>query len=73
MIDDSPHGVAAARAAGMISIGFVDPSDPRGGRRELLSEAGALSVAMGAEEIPAALIAAGERIAGRSGIRQGQG
>lgn len=56
VIDDSPHGIAGAVAAGMTAIGFVDPSDPRKNRARLLSQAGACEVATGAGEL-AALIA----------------
>ncbi|MBV2143614.1 HAD-IA family hydrolase [Falsochrobactrum sp. TDYN1] len=55
MIDDSPHGVSAAVAAGMVAVGFVDPFDPRPGRASLLSADGALHVVEGATELPAAL------------------
>lgn len=51
MIDDSPHGVEAAVAAGMVAIGFVDLKDPRPGRVEVLREAGALLVASGSGEL----------------------
>ena len=65
MIDDSPHGVSAAVAAGMVPIGFVDPADPRPGRRALLKAAGAFTVVMGAVELPAALTSAGRALAQR--------
>lgn len=58
MIDDSAHGVAAAVAAGMPGIGFIDLNDPRPGRFEALTEAGAFAVVRGAAELPAALRAA---------------
>lgn len=58
MIDDSPHGVAAAVAAGMIAVGFVDPADPRPRRRELLAASGAFAVAIGADDLPSILSAA---------------
>lgn len=61
MVDDSPHGIEAARSAGMASIGFVDPADPRPKRGERLRAAGAVAIATGAEELPAAL-----RVAARS-------
>lgn len=51
MIDDSPHGVESAIAAGMQAIGFVDLNDPRPYRREVLLEAGAHGVASGADEL----------------------
>lgn len=59
MIDDSPHGIEAAVAAGMVGIGFVDPADQRPGRADVLFAAGALCVATGATELPAALVDAG--------------
>ncbi|WP_173510154.1 HAD family hydrolase [Sinorhizobium psoraleae] len=55
VIDDSPHGIAGAVAAGMSGIGFVDPADPREGRSAVLAEAGATLVATGVEELSAAL------------------
>jgi HAD superfamily hydrolase (TIGR01509 family) len=51
MIDDSPHGVRAAVAAGMIPIGFVDPVDPRLDRVKTLMRAGAEAVATGSDEL----------------------
>lgn len=51
MIDDGVHGIEAARAAGLLSIGFVAPNDPRSGRREALAEAGATRVASGSAEL----------------------
>jgi HAD superfamily hydrolase (TIGR01509 family) len=66
MIDDSPHGISAAVAAGMVPIGFVDPADPRPGRRALLKASGAFMVATGAVELQAALLAAGRALALRS-------
>ncbi|AGT11102.1 HAD family hydrolase [Paracoccus aminophilus] len=51
MIDDSPHGILAARAAGVLPIGFVDPRDPRSGRVEVLRAAGAVEVATGTAEL----------------------
>jgi HAD superfamily hydrolase (TIGR01509 family) len=51
MIDDSPHGITAAREAGMKAIGFVDPADPRPDRAGVLREAGAIHVALGAAEL----------------------
>jgi HAD superfamily hydrolase (TIGR01509 family) len=67
MIDDSPHGISSAVAAGMVPIGFVDPADSRPNRRALLKAAGAFTVVMGAGELPTALIAAGRALAARSG------
>lgn len=58
VIDDSPHGVEAARAAGMMAIGFVDPADPRPDRGKLLAASGACAVATGAAELAVALRAA---------------
>lgn len=51
VVDDSPHGIVGAVAAGMRAIGFVDPADPREGRRAVLADAGAMLVATGAEEL----------------------
>lgn len=51
MIDDSPHGIASARSAGMRAIGFVDENDPRPGRPALLAAAGAAHVAIGARAL----------------------
>jgi beta-phosphoglucomutase-like phosphatase (HAD superfamily) len=51
VVDDSQHGIAAAVAAGMTAIGFVDPADPRDGRHAALSGAGASQVVTGAEEL----------------------
>lgn len=51
VVDDSPHGIVGAVAAGMRAIGFVDPADPREGRHAVLSGAGAMLVATGADEL----------------------
>jgi len=51
VVDDSPHGIEGAVAAGMRAIGFIDPADPRKGRRAVLAEAGAMLVATGADEL----------------------
>lgn len=51
VIDDNPHGVAGALAAGMTAIGFVDPNDMRPGRAEVLLAAGAHGVATGVAEL----------------------
>jgi HAD superfamily hydrolase (TIGR01509 family) len=51
VVDDSPHGIIGAVAAGMRAIGFVDPADPREGRRAVLADAGAMLVATGADEL----------------------
>ena len=67
MIDDSPHGIEAAIAAGMLGIGFVDPADARSGREDVLAAAGAVAVARGAVELPAALALANRILAERSG------
>lgn len=55
MIDDSAHGMDAARAAGMLAIGFVDPNDPRPGRQDILARAGADHVVTGVEGLSALL------------------
>jgi HAD superfamily hydrolase (TIGR01509 family) len=55
MIDDSPHGVEAALAAGMLAIGFVDPADIRPDRAKVLEAAGAHAVVQGAAELAKAL------------------
>ncbi|WP_353474678.1 HAD-IA family hydrolase [Salipiger sp. H15] len=57
MIDDSPHGIEAARAAGVTAIGFVTPGDPRPGRAALLRAAGAAEVAHGAGDLAELLLA----------------
>lgn len=62
MIDDSPHGIEAAVAAGMVPIGFVDPADSRPDRAAVLFASGAAAVATGAAELPAALSLANERL-----------
>lgn len=54
VVDDSPHGIVGAVAAGMRAIGFVDPADPREGRHAVLSGAGAMLVATGADELACA-------------------
>lgn len=64
MIDDSAHGIEAARAAGMTGIGFVDPQDRRPNRPDILYAAGALTVAVGAAELPAALELANQALPG---------
>ncbi|MGU3575399.1 HAD family hydrolase [Brucellaceae bacterium C25G] len=51
MIDDSPHGITAAVAAGMIPIGFIDKNDPRPDREKILKSAGALYVANGTDQL----------------------
>lgn len=66
MIDDSPHGIEAANAAGMLAIGFADPADPRPGRAEILREAGARFVATGVAELRASLAEADAVLGDRS-------
>lgn len=51
MVDDSPHGIHAAKAAGVRAIGFIDPADPRPDRARRLTEAGADHVATGVGEL----------------------
>ncbi|MGV8938517.1 MAG: HAD family hydrolase [Allorhizobium sp.] len=51
VVDDSPHGIVGAVEAGMRAIGFIDPADPRKDRRAVLSDAGAMLVATGADEL----------------------
>lgn len=51
MIDDSPHGICAAIAAGMLPIGFIDTNDPRPNREKVLYDAGAAHVAKGCGEL----------------------
>lgn len=55
VVDDSPHGIAGAVAAGMRAIGFIDPTDPRDDRQSVLAGAGASLVAIGADELAGAL------------------
>jgi len=50
-IDDSPHGVIAAKAAGVRAVGFIAPNDPRTGRADVLLNAGADYIACGAGEL----------------------
>ena len=54
VVDDSPHGIAGAVAAGMRAIGFIDPADPRDDRHAVLASAGALLVVAGADELAGA-------------------
>lgn len=63
VIDDSSHGISAAVAAGMIAIGFADPTDARIDRLAVLKAAGAFEVVQGARELPEALTAADRRLA----------
>lgn len=51
MIDDSAHGIAAARAANMLAVGFVDPHDIRPDRAAILESAGADFIVTGAEDL----------------------
>lgn len=51
MIDDSPHGIKAAIAAGMLPVGFANDQDPRPGRIEVLKQAGAHAVVTGSDEL----------------------
>lgn len=64
MIDDSTHGIAAARAAGVLPIGFVAPTDPRPDRAAVLRAAGARMIATGAVELGRILhgVAGAERV-----------
>ncbi|WP_147181993.1 HAD family hydrolase, partial [Ciceribacter naphthalenivorans] len=55
VVDDSPHGIRGAVSAGMRAIGFVDPADPRAGRQAALTDAGAILVVTGADELAEAL------------------
>jgi HAD superfamily hydrolase (TIGR01509 family) len=50
-IDDSPHGVIAAKAAGIRAVGFIALNDPRTGRADVLLRAGAAYIACGAGEL----------------------
>ena len=51
MVDDSPHGIEAAVAAGVAAIGFVTPGDTRPARERVLREAGALAVVTSAADL----------------------
>lgn len=55
VIDDSPHGIEAAVAAGMLAIGFVEPGDPRPSRPDVLRRHGARFVAEGSDALRALL------------------
>jgi len=50
-IDDSPHGIMAAKAAGIRAVGFIAPNDPRTGRADVLLGAGADYIVYGAGEL----------------------
>ncbi|WP_140048998.1 hypothetical protein [Devosia lucknowensis] len=65
MIDDSPPGIEALRAVGMVGIGVVEPADDRSGRAEVLVEAGALFVVAGAAKLPQAFAIANRSLGGR--------
>lgn len=54
-IDDNIHGVACARAAGILAVGFVGPSEHRAGHAQTLREAGADYVVHGTAELQALL------------------
>ncbi len=54
VVDDSPHGIAGAVAAGMRAIGFIDPADPRADRQSVLAGAGASLIAIGADDLAGA-------------------
>ena len=47
-VDDNTHGIRCARAAGVLAIGFVGPTDHRAGHADRLRAAGADHVAHGA-------------------------
>lgn len=57
VIEDSPRGIEAARAAGMRAIGFVGASHAGPELADLLSEAGAHCVVRGMAELPDAVAA----------------
>ena len=65
VIDDSPHGTAAAAAAGMLAIGFVGPDDPRPGLVELLRRHGARFVATGTDGLRTVLAEADAWLGGQ--------
>lgn len=50
-VDDNIHGIGCARAAGVLSIGFVGPSECRKGHAETLRRAGADHVVRGTGEL----------------------
>lgn len=62
-IDDNIHGVAAARAAGCLAVGFVGPSDHRVGHEQTLRNAGADHVVTGMGEFHTLLAALCDRAA----------
>lgn len=51
VVEDSPHGIAAARAAGMMSIGFTGGSHCTGEHWRMLADAGADMLAKGGVEL----------------------
>lgn len=55
MIDDSPHGVLAAREAGVRAVGFITPGDPRPDRANILLKAGAHAVVSSPDDLVAIL------------------
>jgi HAD superfamily hydrolase (TIGR01509 family) len=54
-IDDNIHGVVCARAAGILAVGFVGPSEQRADHAETLRQAGADHVVHGVTELKALL------------------
>lgn len=54
-IDDNIHGVACARAAGILAVGFIGPSEHRADHPDTLRQAGADYVVHGATELQALL------------------
>ncbi|MBV0893437.1 HAD family phosphatase [Paracoccus sp. Z118] len=49
-IDDNPHGVLCAVAAGCLAVGFIGPSEHRSGHAQVLRDAGADHVVHGMGE-----------------------
>jgi HAD superfamily hydrolase (TIGR01509 family) len=49
-IDDNIHGIRCAKAAGCLAVGFIGPSDMRGGQRAALIASGADYVVNGMDE-----------------------
>ena len=49
-LDDNPHGVLCAAAAGCLAVGFIGPSDFRPGHAQVLRDAGADHVVHGMVE-----------------------
>lgn len=54
-IDDNIHGIACAKAAGCVAVGFVGPSDHRDGHADTLRAAGADHVVTSMAEFAALL------------------